>query len=136
MESLACEHHLEAVELGRIMRTRDLKATVSAQRGYSEVESRSREHSNVDCSSPRVNNSLPHCARQCISTGAIVSSNSNRGSLTEPLVCHAAERLTECAGEFGSQLAVNQAANVVLSEYRLRDVHRSSQPAVTARAFR
>src|SRR5215218_35076 len=136
MESLACEHHLEAIELWRIVRAGDLKATVGAQRGNSEVESGSGEHSDIDCGSTRVGDALPYGAGQGFSTGAVVSSNGNRRSLPEPLVCHAAEGLTKCVGKLGSQLAVNQATNVVLSEYGLRDVHRSSQPAVTARAFR
>ena len=59
MKWLAGEHHLEAVELGRIVRAGDLESAVGPERGDAEVERRRGHHTHVDRGGAGVGDTLP-----------------------------------------------------------------------------
>src|SRR4051812_43797063 len=63
VKRLASEHHLEAVELGRIVRSGDLEPGIGAERGDREVEGRRGESAHTHGGAARLDDPCPHTLR-------------------------------------------------------------------------
>jgi hypothetical protein len=66
VQRLSGEHHLEAVELGRIVGPGDLESAVGLQSMNREVERRRGQHSHIDGGRPRLGNSGTDCGSETL----------------------------------------------------------------------
>ena len=132
MKRLAREHHLEPVELGRIVGPGDLNAPVGPQRGDGEVQRRSGQRPHVDGGASRLHDAAPDALRQLATRRPVVAPHRDGGRVTDALPGRRREGAAQGTREVGGQLAADQAAHVVLPEDRLGDVHVACSPRPTA----
>jgi hypothetical protein len=123
VEGVAREHHLEAVEFGRVVRPGNLQAGVGAQGRYRIVEGRGGEHADIDRGTSRLGNAGPDSTRKGVARGPVVPPDSNDRRVAQPLMRHTGKGAAQSPGELGGELPVDQAADVVLSEDGFRNVH-------------
>ena len=123
VKGLPGEHHLEAVELGRIVRPGDLHARIRPERVDAEVEGRRGHRAHVDRRGAGLDDSAPDRCRERTARRPVVASHSHNGGPTQSLPRGAGEGAPEPAGELGRELRPDDAADVVLAKDRLGDVH-------------
>ena len=85
VKRLAAEHHLEAVELGRIVGAGDLHPAVGLQGGDGEVECRRRQRAHVHRGATRVGDAETHALRQARAGGPVVTPDRDHGRAAETL---------------------------------------------------
>jgi hypothetical protein len=127
VKRLTGEHHLETIELGRIVGARHLQTGIGLEGRHGEIERGCRQHTHVDGGSTGLGDALSHTTRQRITAGTIIPADSNHRGPAEPLVRHAAEGAAQGPRELRSQLAVDETSDVVLPEDGFRNVHFSSR---------
>ncbi len=64
VKGLAGQHHLETVELGRVVRAGHLHAAVGLERGHREVQRRGRQRADIDRGAAGVGDAEPHALRE------------------------------------------------------------------------
>jgi hypothetical protein len=123
MKRFAGQHHLEPVELRRIVRPGNLQPGIGLEGRHREVEGRGRERAHVDRGPARLGYSFSDSLRQRGAGGPVVSPNRDHRRASHSIGSHTAEGPAERAGKLRRELAIDYAADIILSEDGLGDVH-------------
>src|SRR2546422_1177505 len=112
------EDPLEAVELGRFVRARDLNAAIHRQRFGREIECGGRQLADVESGAPCRGDSFAHALSERGARRPVVAPNGDprRFAAAEPLPGERGVRLSYGACGGGRELFVYEAADVVLAE--------------------
>ena len=126
------EHHLEAVELGRIVRPGDLNAAVHGEGLGGEVECRRRDLADVYRRSARGGDPFAHTVRERRAGRPVIASDRDARRLAavlEPLPRERRVRLADRPGGVRGQLIADRTADVVLPKNRGRELHGMDPPS-------
>ena len=123
VDRLTRDGGLESVELWRVVRPCHLHAPVDPRLRRREVERRRRHHPDVHRDPPGGGEAGAECGGQRTPRRAVVAPHGKHRLAGELLPGERADRLPERPRERGRQLAVDQAADVVLPEDGLRCLH-------------
>ena len=123
MEGLAGEDHLEPVELRRVVRAGDLQPSVGSECRYGEIQCWSGQSPDVDGGATGLGNTPANSLSERRTGRAVVPPDRDDWCMTQPLIGDGGKRMPQRPGKFRSELSIHQAADIVLSENGLGDVH-------------
>src|SRR5690606_4815430 len=126
VQRTATEDHLEAVELGWVVRPGHLDAAITLQRLDRKVQRRCRHLADIDCGAASRDDTATYPGSECCATGAIVAPYRERDGAAELLLGDCGDTAAQRLCKRRRELAVDYAADIVLPEDRVRNLHTSS----------
>jgi hypothetical protein len=116
VEGRSCDHHLEPVELWRIVGTRHLNPTIDVEFVQGEVEGWRRQHTDIDGRTTSLSNAVAHGAREQIAGRTIVPPDGNFRIAAHSLPCDGGDGPANGVRQRRRQIFANDTTDVILPE--------------------